>query len=172
MNPNEQTIDPRNRADFQPSLYPKANGAVPAPAGPPTTDPSLDLPDRNHRIVLEFLAAYYDINCRHRQLVEARAVADPVQRLPREHECLRAIEKTLIRRDALEDQYAPFGIIAEPLAKDGYTIDVKFTFGNINAAGRLRGTPLSSSATIPIRLPRGVKLENLTLPDKTPPPNS
>jgi hypothetical protein len=140
-------------------------------ATPLATDPSVDPDDHNHRVVLQFLAAYYDINCQHQQLTAARALADPVQRLAREHECLQAIEKTLIRRDALEDQYAPFGIIAEPLAKDGYTIDIRFTFGNVNAAGRLRAAPLSSSTTIPIRLPPGVKLENLTLPDKIPPPN-
>jgi len=173
MTPNthQQTPfdDPRKRPDFQPSLYPKANGRVVAPS---TTAPPSDATDRNQSVVLEFLAAYYDINCEHHRLIQARAIADPVARLAREHECLQAIEKSLISRDALEDQYAPFGIIAEPVAQDGFTVDVKFTFGSINAAGRLRAAPLSSSTTIPIRLPPGVKLENLTLPDETAPPNS
>jgi len=162
MNTATAIDDPRGQPDFEFSHYPKANGkeAPPANAG-----------DRNERIVLEFLSIYYALNRAHAKLRDVRQAAESPQRSAQERECLQGIEKVLIQRDSLEDKYAPLGIIAEPLVQNGFTIDVKFTFGSVNAAGRLRGAPMTSSTTIPIRLPPGVKIENLTLPRREPPPN-
>jgi hypothetical protein len=154
--------DPRSQPNFQPSHFPRANGkeAPPAHTG-----------DRNEKVVLEFLAVYYALNCEHATLREVRHNAASSQQAAVERERLQAIEKVLIQRDGLEDKYAPIGIIAEPVVENGFTIDVKFTFGSVNAAGRLRGAPMTSSTTIPIRLPPGVKIENLTLPRQEPPAN-
>jgi hypothetical protein len=154
MNTAISIDDPRGRSDFQSSHYPKANGKE---------APPLDAQDRNDRIVLEFLSVYYALNCEHAKLRQVR------NNTAQERERLQAIEKVLIQRDGLEDKYAPFGVIAEPVVENGFTVDIKFTFGSVNAAGRLRGAPMISSSTIPIRLPPGVKLEDLSFPEQKPP---
>ena len=161
MNTATAINDPRGQPDFEFSHYPKANGkeAPPANAG-----------DRNERIVLEFLSVYYALNREHAKLRDVRQTAESPQRTAQERERLQDIEKVLIQRDSLEDKYAPIGIIAEPVVQNGFTVDVKFTFGSVNAAGRLRGAAAISSAAIPVRLPPGVKIEDLTFPDN-PRPN-
>jgi hypothetical protein len=152
--------DPRGQPGFQSAHYPKANGKEPPPA---------NAEDRNDRIVLEFLSVYYALNREQAKLRDVRNNAASPQQTAAERERLQAIEKVLIQRDGLENKYAPLGIIAEPVVENGFTVDIKFTFGSVNAAGRLRGVPMTSSSTIPIRLPPGIKLEDLTFPEKQPP---
>jgi hypothetical protein len=126
--------------------------------------PPANTRDRNEQITLEFLSAYYALNCEHASLLHLRQDTESRARAAAELERLQAIEAVLIQRDALEDKYAPMGIIAEPIVENGFTADIKFTFGSVNASGRLRGAPMMSSASIAIRLPPGVKLEDLTPP--------
>jgi len=57
-------------------------------------------------------------------------------------------------------------VIVEPVMKEGLAVDVKFTFGNINAVGRPWSQPIMSSAFLSIALPPGVKREELTYPDE------
>ena len=149
--------DPRRRPDFRPQYYPKANDRNCPPPGASA---------RNDRVMLEFLAVYYQLNCEYARLVETRAMTQSPDRAKTEQECLHAIEKALILRDGLEDHYAPFGMIAEPIVADGFTMDVKFTFGDVTAAGRLRSAPIMSSANVSIPLPPGIKIENLTFPQE------
>jgi hypothetical protein len=148
--------NPRSRNGFLPRFYPKANGQNAPPA---------DATERNDRIVLECLAAYYDLNSHYSRLLETRKNPESPERSKAERKCLHAIEKTLILRDSLEDRYAPLGVIAEPVVEAGFTVDVKFSFGNVNAAGRLRSRPFVSSAFISIPLPPGVRIEDLTFPN-------
>ena len=147
--------DPRQRKDFCSKYYPKANGGD----GPPP-----DSAARNDGIMSAFRAAYYGLNCEHARLRELRAATGCVDREKAEKECLRAIEKALIIRDGLEDRLACFGVIAEPIVEDGFAVDLKFTFGDVTAAGRRRSELLVSSADIAIGLPLGVKRDRLTLP--------
>ena len=147
--------DPRSRRDFLPQYYPKANGQ----GGPPPK-----VTAQNDRIKIEFLAVYYQLNREYARLVQTRAMPQSPDRAKAEGECLRAIERALILRDGLEDQYAASGVIAEPILADGFTVDLKFTFGNVTAAGRLRSAPIISSAEISIALPPGIKIEKLTFP--------
>ena len=148
--------DPRSRSGFLRQFYPTANGQNASP---------VDATERNDRIILEFLAAYYDLNSHYSRLLEERKKPESPERSKAERERLQAIEKVLILRDSLEDRYAPFGVIAEPEVQAGFTVDVKFYFGNVNAAGRLRSRPFVSSAFISIRLPPGVRIEDLTFPN-------
>src|SRR5262245_26378649 len=67
--------DPRSYPDFRPPFYPAVNGK---------TAPSVDTAGRNDRITLEFLAVYYELNCRYAALVEARK--DPERRSHEERE--------------------------------------------------------------------------------------
>src|SRR5215468_8104402 len=95
--------DPRSRSDFRTKHYPQANGRE---------APPLDASGRNDRVVLEFLALYYDLNCQYAALLQVRKEPKSAGQACTEREHLRAIETTLIARDRLEDRYAPFGVIA------------------------------------------------------------
>src|SRR5437899_2481627 len=101
--------DPRSRSDFLPQHYPRANGKE---------APPIDAAAQNDRIVLEFLAVYYELNSESSRLLEVRKRPDSQQRSEAERERLQAIEKVLVLRDGLEDRYAPFGVIAEPSISD------------------------------------------------------
>ena len=47
--------------------------------------------------------------------------------------------------------------------KDGFAIDVKFSFGNVDATGRPRSDLYTITAYIPIPLPPGTKFEELPI---------
>src|SRR5947208_2796583 len=86
--------DPRSGNGFLPQHYPRANGKD----APPT-----DAAARNDRILLEFLAVYYELNCEYSRLLEVRKRPDSQQRNEAEREQYKAIEKVLVLRDDLED---------------------------------------------------------------------
>src|SRR5215467_3454687 len=97
--------DPRARSDFRAKYYPTANGRE---------APPVDASGRNQRVILEFLAAYYQLNSPYATLLQVRKKPKSPRRTSTEAEHLQAIEKVLIARDRLEDRYAPCGVIAEP----------------------------------------------------------
>jgi hypothetical protein len=136
--------DPRNAPGFLPHLFPSANGA----ASPPFT-----ADERNNRIVMDFRAAYYEINLRWVRLCELRAQSQIPDFEQRERAALQAIETALRHRDEMEDHYAPFGIIAEPVMQSGVATDIRFTFGSTSATGRFRSQPIVSSANLTFRVP-------------------
>jgi hypothetical protein len=146
--------DPRSTPDFLPPYYPTANGREAPPIG---------AADQNDRITLEFLDAYYRLNLEYLRLVEVRKNPDLARRANAERECLQNVEKILILRDSLEDRYAPFGVIADPVVKDGFTMDLKIQFGNVDAAGRRRTEWYTITAYVPIPLPTGAKFEDLPM---------
>lgn len=147
-------IAPRNRTDFQPRHYPEVNGQA-APL-PNTTG-------RNERITLEFLMAYYELNCEYAQLVAVRQQPESPARREAEKKLLQNVERRLILRDGLEDQYAPLGVIAQPVVKDGFTVNVILSFGNVDSAGRLRSELYTVTACVPVPLPNGYKFEDMDL---------
>src|SRR5215207_7554082 len=102
--------DPRCSADFLPQFYPTANR---------NEAPPMDSSGQNDRIVLQFLAAYYHLNCHYSRLLEVRQQPASPDRNEAERKCLQEIEKLLIDRDAVEDRYAPFGVMADPTVRDG-----------------------------------------------------
>jgi len=146
--------DPRRRSDFLPQHYPRANGKE---------APPIDAAGQNDRIVLEFLAVYYELNSESSRLLEVRKRPDSQQRSEAERERLQAVEKVLVLRDGLEDRYAPFGLIAEPVVQEGFTVDLKVSFGNVDAAGRRRSDLYTITAYVPIPLPKGAKIEDLAI---------
>jgi len=148
-------IDPRPLPGFVPSLFPLANGAPPAVSADP----------RNDAVVMAFLAAYYEINVR---WTELRAVRHNAAFLEQERAALQAIEAALRQRDELENYYAPYGIIAEPIMEDGLTRDLQFTFGSVNAAGRFRAEPVVSSATLSFQTPEKRRRPGLKPPGPLP----
>ena len=150
--PHQATDDfgePRIARGFVAKHYPKSDGS----AAPP-----VDSTDRHDRIRLKFLATYYHLNQAYARLLEVRK--QPNRKSARgqsaELAALRHVERILRQRDALEDELAPYGVIAEPIVENGFTVDVKFSFGS-----RPPGPsgPFYSSAFITIPLPPGVKLE-------------
>jgi len=166
MNPDSTRIDfdpapvirddPRKQPAFQPSLFPTANGSVTFPS---SADP------KNEAIVLAFLSAYYELNVRWTVLRGVRAELPPRPEL--ERAALEAIETALLQRDELEDYFAPLGIIAEPIAEDGITRDVLFTFGSVTATGNFRSQPFTTSAELSFAPP---KPRNRIVPPPGPPP--
>ena len=151
--PNPDSFsDPRSRADFQPQHYPCVNGQE-APA--PTAT------ERNDRIKLKFLAAYYELNCAYAGLAAARQEPDSQARRETKKKLLQNVERLLILRDGLEDQYAPVGVIAEPFVKEGFTVNVILSFGNVDVAGKLRSELYTITACLPVPLPQGFKFEDI-----------
>ena len=149
--------DPREAPGFRADFYPTANGKAPPPPGSP---------DPHDRLVLDFLSAYYQINRGYARLLEIRAEAPSEERQQRERVALQEIETTLRTRDALEDFYAPCGIIAEPVMKEGSAVDVRFTFGDVDSTGQKRNQPRFSSTFITIPRPQGVKVKGSKPPRK------
>ena len=149
----------RRGCGIQRSGYPTADGK----SAPPRNSK-----DRNDRIKTEFLTAYYRLNRCYSRLLEIRGkqISDPARRQRNERTALQKIELALRLRDELEDQYAPYGIIAEPLMRNGFAIDVKFSFGSFRSRAQRNAQVLSSSAYIPIPLPTGVKPGGCKFPGK------
>ena len=145
--------DPRTSRNFDPARFPKVNGQE--PPDPKSTEP-------NASIILEFLSIYYVLNQRYAKLLEVLRLEPSPVRQSQERRALQAIEEALRIRDSLEDRYAPYGVIAEPQQHDGFTIDLWFTFGNVDAAGRRRGEPHVSSACLTFPLPSGMEMGPLT----------
>jgi hypothetical protein len=151
-------VDPRVHPDFIPSLFPLANGAAPVASADP----------RNDQVVLAFLAAYYELNVRWNELRELRSRPDQPDFGHCERTTLQGIETALRRRDELEDRFAPFGIIAEPVLKDGIALDIQFTFGSVNAAGRFRAQPVVSSGNLTFTIPPKPRRTGLKPPGPLP----
>jgi hypothetical protein len=155
--PNQQPgrlDDPRTRPDFQPLHYPRLNGQDTPPVG---------ATGRNDRIKLEFLAVYYGLNCENARLLDLKNQPDSDRRAEAEKNALQAVEKLLIARDQLEDEYAPLGVVAEPFLNDGFTVAVRVSFGNVDAAGRLRSEMFTIATTVPIPLPGRVRFKDLPI---------
>jgi hypothetical protein len=132
-------FDVRSASDFVPQLYPTADG---------TPVPPDQSGDRDDAIKREFCAAYYQLNRLHASLSELRSQRSLSPGHLRERELLEEIEKHLRARDGLEDKYAPYGVIAEPIFRDGFTIDIRFTFGDRTVLRQQRTQLVSSSALI------------------------
>ena len=139
------SADPRSDSGFIPRHFPLANGQ----SAPPS-----DAADRSDRIRVEFLAAYYHINCAYARLIEFRQSGG--QRGEPERKLLQDIEVALRARDALEDKYAPEGVIAEPVTQQGYTVNLLFSFGVVQSRLKQTEDGLFSSTVILIPLPAGV----------------
>jgi hypothetical protein len=151
-------IDVRTAPGFIPRFFPTADGqAVPAYED-----------KRNADIALEFLSAYYEINLRYARLRDVRAQLQAPDNPRQERGALQAIEQALCHRDELEDRYAPLGVIAEPVAREGFTVDVRFTFGSTDATGRYRSEPFVSSAVLTFQIPKAKGRGDLRPPGAPP----
>lgn len=142
--PRPHVRDPRTQPAFQPAHFPQANGG---------TAPAVGTRDSNDRIKLRFLSVYYHLNIGYTDLLQVRASQPGSERDAAEHRVLRRIERTLRQRDALEDHYAPLGIMAEPVMCQGFAVNLQFTFGTVNAQGRPRseGFRMSGYMALPQR---------------------
>jgi hypothetical protein len=146
--------DPRCCTGFLPHYHPRVNGGE---------APPVDTMEGNERMTIEFLAAYYHLNCEYSKLLEIRQrPAGPV-RSEAEMKALQALEKILIVRDSLEDRYAPLGVITDPVVKDGFTVDLNIRFGNADAAGRRRTDAYTLTAFVPIPMPAGANFEDVPM---------
>lgn len=131
--------DPRLTNDFDPALFPTADGL---PLPPTVSD------ERDDKIKFDFCTVYYHLNILHAQLSRMRKNPADLASGEHEREILLKMEKYLRRRDELEDRFAPCGVIAEAQAKDGFTVNIKFTFGDHNILREQRSKLIKSSAMI------------------------
>ncbi len=142
-------VDPRLGRTFQPAAWPLCNGK---PAPLPGTS------DLHERRCLEFLAAYYRINQRQRQLLAARRRSAPRSRLRSLQAALRRATGTL---EALEDRYAAVGFFGEPALDGPFVVDVQFVRPELP---RLYPQPASHSSHIAIPVLEGIPASELRGP--------
>jgi hypothetical protein len=133
--------DPRNKPGFRPEWYPRCDG------GPAAADGG---GRAAHERKLALLAAYYEINVRYRELITARQ--DPDRSPDREAAALRNMEQALLARDALQDEYAAYGIATSPQVENGLIRNVVFTTPGMAAPGAMASS-LSMCFAVPIRPP-------------------
>ena len=95
----------------------------------------------------QFLDAYFRINLVYARLMAFRKKR-PSKAFGTERAILRQIEKAIVFRETLEDRYAPRGIVATPVYRDGFTIDVRFTDFKTGE----QGPPITSSSSVRITI--------------------
>jgi hypothetical protein len=128
--------DPREREDFRPSAWPLCGG---------TDAPAFAEADLHERRSLEFLAAYYDVNCRHEELHAARAGGATAEELAPE---LAAVEQALEAVDRLEDRYQAIGFYGEPAMEGVFYRSISFARPELPRI-LLQASSLSSHLAIP-----------------------
>lgn len=112
--PSSTFVDPRTAAGFQPSHWPLHNGGESPPIG---------ATDLHERRCLEFLTAYYEVNCRCGEMHAARIARVPKSALQAR---LAAVEAALQAVDALEDRYAAIGFCGEPEMQGVFYHNIEF----------------------------------------------
>lgn len=106
--------DPRTKEDFQVRHWPLCNGKEAPPPG--SIDP-------HERRCIEFLAAYYEVNCRHAEHQEALATDAPKSEIDNR---LAAIAAALEAVDSLEDRYITIGFYGDPVMDGVRYRDIQF----------------------------------------------
>ncbi len=109
--------DIRKESDFNPALFPICDGKPFAFA---------DAQQGLGQIKLSFLSAFYRTNQAYARLVAHRKRKRVVTWHAQERTILLAIEQVLRAREALDDRYAPRGIIAAPVYRNGFCVEVRF----------------------------------------------
>jgi hypothetical protein len=112
--PSALFVDPRTRSDFQPEHWPLCNGHE---------APPFAAADLHQQRCLEFLAAYYEVNCRHDALRTARAMEPGAPEIQRH---LDLVAAALEEVDALEDRYAAIGFYGEPVMEGFFYRSIHF----------------------------------------------
>jgi hypothetical protein len=158
MNNLISIADPRSRPNFRSRFFPNANG------GPVPTTPA----NKNERIIVEFASAYYGINRHYAKLREIRKLPGSPGRLPKERAQMQEIEKALQLRDSLEDHYASYGVIVEPVTREGFAVDLQCSFGNVDKRGKPRALLVTLTASVPVPLPPGAKVEDYLIEAQMP----
>ena len=151
--PKPRFRDPRNTGGFCARHYPKLEGE---PALATGSHP------RQARIQREFQAAYYELNRAHANLRQARRLTPRTARVRQERLHLQRIERALRRRDALENHYAPFGIVVEPTMRHGIAVGLRFTGGDRALSRRAQSEAVEVfSAEVPIPVPSDFSWDRL-----------
>ncbi|HTG45593.1 MAG TPA: hypothetical protein VK633_13805 [Verrucomicrobiae bacterium] len=126
--PSIDYSDPRLAEDFQACCWPSCNGGSAPPVG------TLDLQERR---CLEFLTAYYHLNCANRAITDLRnETVSSVHLQSRRFNFAAALQAL----ENLEDRYAPIGFYGEPvMTEEAFYKDIHFVRPELRHPG---GTPL------------------------------
>src|SRR4029453_5012907 len=100
--PSDAFVDPRTADGFRAQFWPSRTAE---------DDPAIGADDRHERRCIEFLAAYYEVNCRQKELMDARATGASESEIATR---LKAVADAIEAVDKLEDRYAPVGFYGEP----------------------------------------------------------
>ena len=136
--------DVRAEADFEPSLYPKADGAFLTEEG---DDEVLSSRKRC------FLSLYYRLNRSYSALADARNLG--IEALVAS--LLNEIQVDYDMRQALENHYAPIGFIGEPEMDGVLTTNVVFSHSRLGP--ERESLPIVLSSSIKIALPADIQAE-------------
>jgi len=133
-------VDPRGRPGFESNFFPLADGVI--------LDSERPIP-RWGCLQLEFCCIYYELN-RLAEALERVRRATGGGRIPDTEVLSEAMAVVLRQRASLEDRWAPMGVAVEPVMKRGRAVDIRFTFPDVDRAGkpRLEGCGPSSAATL------------------------
>src|SRR5215207_1046058 len=112
--PSPDSVDPRTQPGFRPEQWPLCNGAE----SPPVESEYL-----HDQRCIEFLAAYYRVNCRYAELEDIRPEKESETR---RSALLEHVHTALTEVDALEDKYAPIGFYGEPEMNGVYYRSIGF----------------------------------------------
>jgi len=107
------------------------------------------------KVKQQFLEAYFRINLAYARLMAYRKKRHSQLPTTVERSLLQQIERAILDREAVEDRHASRGVVATPIYRDGFTVDLLFTH-----AHRGRGCSIiasSSSARLIIALPAGLR---------------
>jgi len=115
----EHIGDPRRESDFQARHFPLCDGGEPPPIGST---------DRIARRKLQFLAAYYRLNCLYDRLSSIRAGRSQES----EAQVLQALKLAVAQRDQLELFYEAEGFWGEPIMNGMVYANVEFTYARRN----------------------------------------
>ena len=142
--PPESFLDPRTEHGFQTGHWPRCNAKEAPPVG---------APGRHERRCIEFLAAYYRINCRLAELAGARQIMAPPEEV---RERATAVDAALEDLDRLEDRYAPVGFYGEPRMNGPFYQDISFCLPELPRILQ-QASSLSSHLAVPgiAELPEG-----------------
>jgi hypothetical protein len=137
----------RKEPEFNPRLFPSCDSR-PLAVAPKT--------ERWLAVKREFLDAYYRVNVAYAKLLARRKDRRGDGNEREERPILRAIEQAILAKEAVEDRFASRGIIATPIYRNGFAVDVRFQL-----PGSLPPRPVavisSAACTISFALPRRLR---------------
>jgi|SoiMethySBSTD1v2_1073268.scaffolds.fasta_scaffold465429_2 hypothetical protein len=144
----QKRASPARNTDPQHPLYPQCDGK------PWESNGSTD---RSAAVRRQFLDAYFRINVAYAKLVALRSKWPSHPPKAKERSALQGIEMALLARAALDDCHASRGLVATPVYRDGFTVNVLFSDALTGPGRGYLVMASSSSVRLTFTLPAGLQ---------------